>query len=110
MTGDRPMAGYFVMDNKGDEDRRLVGASSMAFGAVHIHETLEKDGTMSMQPVDAVTVPAGGSVEFRPRGHHLMLMQRQTDLEVGDEVSITLEFADGGSQPVMFSVKPAWQE
>lgn len=110
MAGDRPMAGYFVLDNKSQEDRRLVGASSDAFGAVHIHETVEKEGTMSMQPVRAVTVPAGGRVEFRPRGHHLMLMQRRQELEVGDEVSITLEFDGGERRPAVFTVKPAWQE
>lgn len=110
MAGDRPMAGYFALDNKSEEDRRLVGASSDAFGAVHIHETVEKEGTMRMQPVRAVTVPAGGRVEFRPRGHHLMLMQRRQELEVGDKVSITLEFDDGERRSAVFTVKPAWQE
>jgi len=110
MAGDRPMAGYFVMDNKSEEDRRLVKASSAAFGAVHIHESVEKEGTMSMQPVEAVTVAAGGRVEFRPRGHHLMLMQRRQELEVGDEATITLEFADGETRSVVFTVKPVWQE
>lgn len=110
MIGDRPMAGYLVMSNKSDKDQRLVGASSTAFGAVHIHETVETEGTMSMRPVESVDVPAGGSIEFRPGGHHLMLMQRQEDIEVGDEVTIVLEFEDGRSRSVVFTVKPAWQE
>lgn len=110
MTGDRPMAGYFVMSNKGGGERRLVGASSTAFGAAQIHESVEKEGTMSMRPVESVDVPAGGSIEFRPGGHHLMLMKRQEDIEVGDEVTIVLELADGGTRAVVFTVKPVWQE
>lgn len=39
-----------------------------------------------------------------------MLMQRRKGVEVGDEVSMMLEFADGASQSVVFEVKPAWQE
>lgn len=104
------MAGYLVMENDGDTDRHLIGVTSAAFGAVHIHETVERDGQMSMQPVDSITVPAGGRVALQPGGHHLMLMQRQSRIEVGDEVSMTLEFADGVSQDVVFAVKPAWQE
>jgi copper(I)-binding protein len=104
------MAGYLVMENMSEEERRLVGASSEAFGAVHIHETVERDGAMSMQPVESVAVPAGGSAALQPGGHHLMLMQRQRELEVGDEVMIRLQFDDGSNASARFTVKPTWQE
>lgn len=110
MAGDRPMAGYFVMHNQGGGDRRLVGAASPAFGTVEIHETVESNGTTSMQPVDSVTVPHGGRIEFQPGGYHLMLTQRQKALAVNDQFPVILEFADGGSQSVVFTVKPTWQE
>lgn len=110
LPGDRPMAGYFVLDNKGDTDLELVGASSPAFGAVHIHETVEQDGSSTMRPVESVTVPAGGRVEFAPGGYHLMLMKRQKELQVDDQVPVILELGDGGDQSVVFTVKPAWQE
>lgn len=110
MAGDRPMAGYFVMHNRGDEDRRLVGAASPAFGAIQMHETVETDGTTSMRRAASVTVPNGGRVEFQPGGFHLMLMQRQKNLAVDDQVPVVLEFEDGGSQSVVFTIKPTWQE
>lgn len=110
MAGDRPMAGYFVMHNKSGEDQRLVGATSPAFGAVGMHETVETNGTTSMRPVDSVVVPNGERFEFQPGGYHLMLMQRQEDLAVNDQVPVILEFADGGSQSVVFTIKPTWQE
>ncbi|MDZ7840006.1 MAG: copper chaperone PCu(A)C [Gammaproteobacteria bacterium] len=110
IPGDRPMAGYFVLENRGDADRRLVGASSAGFGAIHLHETVDNNGTSSMRPLESAMVPAGGRALFEPGARHLMLMQRRDALEVGDEVVISLEFADGGSQSAVFTIKPVWQE
>lgn len=110
LPGDRPMAGYFVVENKGNRDLRLVGASSVAFGRIRMHESTDENGTTSMRPVESVAVPAGGRVNFQPGGYHLMLMQRRRPLEVGDKVPMTLELHDGGSQSVVFTIKPAWQE
>lgn len=110
IPGGRPMAGYFTVSNRGDTERRLVGVVSADFGAVHMHESVDNDGTASMRPVDHVVVPAGGRVELRPGGYHLMLMKPQRELNVGDKVPMTLEFEDGGSQSAVFTIKPAWQE
>jgi len=110
LPGDRPMAGYFVAENQSNRDLELVGATSPAFEAIHIHQTVEQDGAMTMRPVDSVAVPAGGRVEFAPGGYHLMLMKRTRDLDVDDEVPIIFELGDGGDQSVLFTVKPAWQE
>lgn len=104
------MAGYFVLENKGDLDRRLIGASSVAFGMVHMHRTLERDGVAAMEAVDFVTVPSLDRIEFAPGGYHLMLMHPGKALQVGDEVPVTLEFEDAGSQSALFTIKPAWQE
>lgn len=110
MPGDRPMAGYFVVENKGDRDRRLVGVSSVAFEAVQLHETVEQDGVAAMRPIELVTVPALDRVELAPGGRHLMMLRRRQDLQVGDQVPVTVNFEDGGSQAAVFLVKPTWQE
>lgn len=110
LPGDRPMAGYFVMENRGEAERHLLGASSPAFGAVDMHQSVERDGAASMRPVDSVAVPAGGRVAFEAGGYHLMLMQRQKELEVGDRVTVTFELDDGAEQSAVFSIKPVWQE
>lgn len=110
IPGDRPMAGYFLLENQGDGERSLVGAASPGFAMVEIHESVEEDDMTGMRPVDAVAVPAGGRVAFEAGGYHLMLMQRQQDFEVGDEIPVTLEFADGAARDATFTVKPAWQE
>lgn len=110
LPGDRPMAGYFVLENRGNTDRHLVSASSPAFGAIHLHQSVESDGTSAMQPLESTLVPAGGRTAFEPGGRHLMLMQGRDTLEVGEDVVILLEFADGGSESAVFTIKPVWQE
>lgn len=110
LPGDRPMAGYFVLSNNGDKDRRLSGAASEAFARIHMHQSIEKDGTTSMRPVSSVPIPAGGEVVFEPGGYHLMLMQRREDLDVGDRVAVTLKLDDGSEKSTEFTIKPAWHE
>ena len=110
IPGDRPMAGYFVVDNQSGVDRSLVGTSSPAFGAVQIHRTVVQDGMAGMQPVESVALPAEGRVEFAPGGYHLMLMRRQQEVRVGDRVPVLLEFENGEGRTVIFTVKPAWTQ
>jgi len=110
LPGDGPMAGYFVLGNPTERARTLVGASSPAFAEIQLHRTVHKDGMSSMEPVAAVHVAAHGSISFQPGGYHLMLLRRTGELAVGDEVRVTLEFADGGAREALFAVKPVWQE
>ena len=84
-------AGFFVLTNNTDADIRITGANSPQFGAVEIHETIVVDGIYRMREMDALVVPARGSVTLRRAGMHLMLMRAQ---DVGDSVSIELS-SDG---------------
>jgi len=61
-----------------------------------------------MEPVPRLEVAPGTSVEFSPGGYHLMLMKRQSPIDLGDEVTVTLVFADGQRFPIIFeAVSPA---
>lgn len=110
LPGDGPMAGYFVLNNTGAQPVTLTGANSPAFARVEAHETVERDGQATMRPVESVTVAAGDHVAFQPGGYHLMLMQRQGDIRIGDQLPIALRFGDGAELEAMFTVKAPWQE
>jgi copper(I)-binding protein len=99
------LAGYMVLENQSGETRALVSASSSQFHMVEIHRTEIKEGVARMTHQDKVEIKAGKKVEFKPGGYHLMLMHPEKALHAGDEVKITLEFADGTKLPIVAPVK-----
>ncbi len=60
---------------------------------------------MTMRPVDRVPVPAGGSVELKPGSYHVMLLELAAPLEVGQKVTLTLEFERAGEVVVTAEVR-----
>ena len=103
LPGNLPAAGYFDLRNNGDQPVVLTGGSSDAFAEVMMHRSTLNDGIASMQHLSQVEVPAGGKLSFASGGYHLMLLQHQRTLALGDHVTLTLHFADGRSLPVTFT-------
>ena len=91
---DEPAPGYFVIQNRGDKPRKLVGGSSPRCEKIEIHRAVVKDGAMTSEALDEWDIPAGGAVAFIPRGLFLMLIGSK-DLSEGEKIQIELEFADG---------------
>lgn len=60
-----------------------------------LHESIEKNGSATMQHVPAVTVPARGRVRFQPGGYHVMLMNPKLALKPGTRVPAVLSVGDG---------------
>ena len=72
------------------QDAQLVGASSPVAGVVEVHEmTMEKD-VMKMRAMKGLDLPAGKSVELKPGGYHVMLMDLKQQMKEGDTVPVTL--------------------
>jgi copper(I)-binding protein len=51
---------------------------------------------MKMRQVKDIAVPAGGAVELKPGGLHLMFMNIKAPLAAGETVSVKLKFAKAG--------------
>lgn len=102
-----PAAAYFQLQNAGTQDVKLIGAQAEGFGKVMLHTHKESNGMASMVHVDEVVVPAGGSIEFAPRGHHVMLEQADFDLEVGTQRPIVLWFEGPAALTAQCAVRPA---
>lgn len=105
---DTEMTGAFgIIENSGAVDVTVVSAASPRAGMTEIHEVVDKDGEVVMQPKDGgLVVPAGGSAELKPGGDHVMLMKLEGPIEAGDEVEITATCADGGSVTWTSVAKP----
>jgi copper(I)-binding protein len=83
----------------------LIGASSPAFQAIHMHRSVESGGMSTMAPAERVEIEPGATVHFAPGGYHLMLMKRLMPLQLGQEVPIRLRFASGDSVEAAFTVE-----
>lgn len=101
----RPGVVYLGIHNSGDTADRLVGARAEGVGTVELHKSETKGDMMTMAPVDAVEVPAGGMAELAPGEYHIMLLDIEKPLKVGDTVALTLEFETAGEVSVSVPVK-----
>ena len=84
----------------------LVSVSSPAADAVELHESMMgDDGSMGMRPIDELAIPAGGSVELKPGGAHLMLIGLKSPLAAGRTVQLRLTFKSGAAVDVTAEVR-----
>ncbi len=104
-------AAFLTVVNPGETDLRLTSAEATVAHMVQLHEMVEVDGKLAMQEAkDGISVPAGGHTHLTPGGYHVMLMGLTGQLAVGDEVQLTLNFADGSQVPVTAPVKEFVEE
>lgn len=98
-------AAYMRILNTGSVADKLLKASSTIAASTELHISEEKDGVMTMHPVDSVDVPANGQVELMPGGMHIMMIGINKDLVVGEKVVLTLEFEKAGEIHVEAEVR-----
>ena len=82
----------------------LVSVSTPLTASAGIHEMSMEAGVMKMRAVSKVDLPAGKTVELKPGGYHLMLMNLDRSLREGDTVPITLVFEGPGGKREQASV------
>lgn len=93
-------AAYFVLENNGDTDERLLSGASPVADKVEIHTHIRDGEVMRMRQVDDVVIPAGETVALEPGGLHIMLMGLKEPLEEGKNFPMTLEFENAGTVEV----------
>jgi periplasmic copper chaperone A len=72
------------------KDARLIEAASPVAGVVEIHEMTLENNVMRMRALQSLALPAGRTVELRPGGYHVMLMDLKQTLKAGETVAVTL--------------------
>jgi len=100
-----PSSGYFTLKNDGDKPATLTGIDTPAFGMAMIHETQTAGSTAKMVHLDAVDVPAHGTLTFKPKSYHVMLEQPRQPVAPGAKVPFRLHFADGSTVSVTCDAK-----
>lgn len=74
---------------------KLVSVASAAAGVVEIHEMkMDKDVMKMAVMPNGLDLPAGKTVELKPGGYHVMLMDLKSPLAADSSVPVTLIFQD----------------
>ena len=99
-------AAYFAIRNGAVHANTLLGLTTDIAGQAEMHITMvDANNVMSMHPQATVDIPAGGTVEFKPGGLHVMLIGLKQDLKAGDTYTLTLQFRNAGDVPVTVMVR-----
>ncbi|MFZ1681904.1 MAG: copper chaperone PCu(A)C [Rhizobiaceae bacterium] len=98
--------GYMTITNSGTAPDFLVGGAADFAAKVEIHEMVMDGDVMKMRPVEGgIEVPAGGSVELKPGGLHVMFMGMKKQLVPDTYEKATLVFRNAGEVAVEFAVE-----
>jgi copper(I)-binding protein len=96
--------GGFLKITGGASADRLLSASGGVSKTVELH-TMEMDGNvMRMKQIEAIDIPAGGTVELKPGGKHVMFMGLSQPLKAGANFPLTLRFEKAGEVKVVVQV------
>jgi copper(I)-binding protein len=91
---------YLRISNQSKEDDALIGAASDVSSRAELYAQLNEGGVITLRPRSRIVIPAGGTVEMRPNGNHILLVGLTRDLGRGDKVTLTLTFEKAGSMSV----------
>ena len=89
---------------------RVIGASSTVAGVVEIHEMAVVGNVMRMRPIASLDLPPGSTVELKPGGPHMMLMDLKRPLAAGEKIKVELRLETRDkklvTQPVEIEIRP----
>jgi periplasmic copper chaperone A len=94
-TPKNPAAAYFMVVG-GSKADRLMDVSSPVVIRTEMHESMSSGGMMSMKPIEGgVEIPAGGAVEFKPGGKHVMMFNVNPGILPPRTLPMIFVFASG---------------
>ena len=89
--GAKTAAVYLTINNP-DADDALVAAETNVADEAQLHTHRHDDGMMRMQQVDRFELPGGETIELKPGGNHLMLIDIYRPMEPGNSIELRLIF------------------
>ncbi|MDX1302095.1 copper chaperone PCu(A)C [Photobacterium sp.] len=101
---------FMTIINHGESDRNLVAAKSDIAENVELHNHTMVDGMMQMRQVDSIAISSHGTTILKPGGLHVMLLGLKHPLKEGEQVVLTLHFADGSTESMFVPVQKVMAE
>ena len=98
--------GFLTVTNTGTTADRLIAANADVSAKVEIHEMAVVDGVMKMRALDkGLEIPAGGTVELKPGGYHIMFIGLKAPFEAGQRFKGTVTFEKAGTVEVDYEIE-----
>ena len=101
---------YMILHNHTNVDDALIGVSTDVAEAAELHLSEVQNDVMTMTPQEKIEIPADGEVVLESGGYHIMLIGLKQDLQVGGEITVTLNFENYPDVPVTVPVKDSAEE
>jgi hypothetical protein len=99
-------AGFMTITNGGAEADRLIKATADIAPTVQLHDMKMEGDVMKMfELVEGIPIPAGATVELKPKSLHVMFLGLKSPPKEGDTFKATLTFKRAGTIDVEFTVE-----
>ncbi len=97
---------FMLIKNNSHHPDRLFSVETDVAETAEIHETTMEGDVMKMRKIEGgLDVPAGGQVELKHGGYHIMLINLVQDMKPGEHFHLTLNFEEAGSVNVEVVVR-----
>ena len=92
---------YLKIENKGEKTDKVTGVSTDIAEKAQIHTTSVDDkGVAKMEMQNDLEIPPGETIELKPGGTHIMLIDLKEPVTGKDEVELELMFEKAGEVEV----------
>lgn len=106
IPGAKVSSGYMKIINNSDKAITLTGATTAIAKHTEFHRMFMRDSKMAMRKVDALEIPAKGSITLASNGYHLMFMGVKNALKADQVITVRMQQADGEQFDVQLLVMP----
>tara|TARA_B100000401_G_scaffold438417_1_gene386925 strand:- start:104 stop:571 length:468 start_codon:yes stop_codon:yes gene_type:complete len=100
-----PAAGYMTIVNMGDNPVKLINIETEISDYSELHTTKIYNGQVNMEHVDFIELPAQKARSLKPGGYHIMFMNLNSDLKVGENIPAKLIFENHPEIEIIFQVE-----
>lgn len=98
-------AGFMKITNNGATDDKLISATADIAPMVQLHDMKMEGDVMKMFEVEGgIAIPAGKTVELKPKSLHIMFMKMEKQPAVDTMFKGTLTFEKAGKVDVEYEV------
>ncbi|MFT5807631.1 MAG: copper(I)-binding protein [Moritella dasanensis] len=88
-------AAFFTVMNHSNKPIVITDVEAQGFGRSELHLSAKKDGMMTMQKQQQVTIPASTIFQFKPGSYHVMLLEPNKIAAPGELVNVSFTLLNG---------------